>query len=93
MKGRAGFRWYLRPLTPLYRAALAWREMRLDRGWEPVRRLRFPVISIGNLSTGGRGKDSLRHRARPRLDRAGLRGGCAFARLPASGRNCGARSS
>jgi len=23
------------------------------RGWEPVRRLRFPVVSIGNLSTGG----------------------------------------
>jgi tetraacyldisaccharide 4'-kinase len=30
--------------------------MRLRRGWEPVRRLRFPVVSVGNLSTGGAGK-------------------------------------
>ncbi len=41
---------------PLYRMALGVRELRLRRGWEPVRRLRFPVISIGNLSTGGAGK-------------------------------------
>ncbi len=46
----------LLPLTPLYRLALATREFRLRRGWEPVRRLRYPVISIGNLSTGGSGK-------------------------------------
>ncbi len=51
-----GFRRFLIPLTPLYRLALAVREMRLRSGWEPVRRLRFPVISIGNLSTGGTGK-------------------------------------
>lgn len=47
---------YLLPLVPLYRLALAFRELRLRRGWEPVRHLRFPVISIGNLSTGGAGK-------------------------------------
>ncbi len=46
----------LLPLTPLYRLGLALREMRLRSGWEPIRRLRFPVISIGNLSTGGAGK-------------------------------------
>jgi tetraacyldisaccharide 4'-kinase len=46
----------LLPLTPLYRLALATREWKLRRGWEPVRRLRFPVIGIGNLSTGGAGK-------------------------------------
>lgn len=56
MTARAGFRWFLLPLIPFYRAALAWRELRLRRGWEPVRRLRFPVIGIGNLSTGGAGK-------------------------------------
>ncbi len=46
----------LAPLTPLYRLGLALRERRLASGREPVRRLRFPVISIGNLSTGGAGK-------------------------------------
>jgi tetraacyldisaccharide 4'-kinase len=44
----------LAPLTPLYRLGLALRERRLAS--EEVRRLRFPVISIGNLSTGGAGK-------------------------------------
>jgi tetraacyldisaccharide 4'-kinase len=46
----------LLPLTSLYRLGLVLREMRLRSGREPVRRLRFPVISIGNLSTGGAGK-------------------------------------
>jgi tetraacyldisaccharide 4'-kinase len=49
----------LLPLVPLYAAGLALREVRLSRGWEPVRRLRRPVISIGNLSTGGSGKTPL----------------------------------
>lgn len=47
---------WLAPFVPLYAAGLAWREFRLRRGWEPVRRLQWPVISIGNLSTGGSGK-------------------------------------
>jgi tetraacyldisaccharide 4'-kinase len=46
----------LAPLTPLYRLGLAMRERRLASGKEPIRRLQFPVISIGNLSTGGAGK-------------------------------------
>ena len=46
----------LLPLLPLYAAGLAFREVRLQRGWEPVRQLRDPVISIGNLSAGGSGK-------------------------------------
>jgi len=47
---------FLAPLVPVYRFGLALRETRLWRGWEPTRRLRHPVISIGNLSTGGSGK-------------------------------------
>lgn len=53
------FRRGLLPLNPLYRLALAFRELRLRRGWESVRRLHNPVISIGNLSTGGAGKTPL----------------------------------
>lgn len=49
----------LLPIVPLYAAGLALRELRLTRGWEPIRRLRYPVISIGNLSTGGSGKTPL----------------------------------
>lgn len=50
---------WLAPLVPLYAVGLAWREMLLSRGWEPVRRLGWPVVSIGNLSTGGSGKTPL----------------------------------
>lgn len=49
----------LLPLTPLYRLGLAARERRLASGREPIRRLPFPVISIGNISTGGSGKTPL----------------------------------
>ncbi len=47
----------LLPLVPLYRLALAIRELRLLAA--PARRLRYPVVSIGNLSTGGSGKTPL----------------------------------
>jgi len=43
----------LSPLVPAYRLALLLRELRLGTKLEPVRRLRWPVVSIGNLSTGG----------------------------------------
>jgi len=46
----------LSPLIPLYRMALNLREFRLSTGLEQVRWLRCPVISVGNLSTGGTGK-------------------------------------
>lgn len=55
----SGWRRALAPLTPLYRLALAGREFRLRTGREPVRRLRRPVIAVGNLSTGGAGKTPL----------------------------------
>ncbi len=50
---------FLLPFTPLYRMALDFRERRLSSGREPILRLRNPVISIGNLSTGGSGKTPL----------------------------------
>lgn len=49
----------LLPLVPLYAAGVALRELRLHLRWEPVRRLRYPVISVGNFSTGGSGKTPL----------------------------------
>jgi len=59
MKQSSSARRLLLPLVPVYRLALAVRELRLRRGWEPTRHLRFPVVSIGNLSTGGSGKTPL----------------------------------
>ena len=44
------------PLVPLYAAGAAMRAAGLHSGLEPVRRLRWPVVSVGNLSTGGTGK-------------------------------------
>ena len=64
---------WLLPLTPLYAAGLALRNLRIDHGWEPVRRLRFPVVSIGNLSTGGTGKTPLTIALAKALTQRGLR--------------------
>ncbi len=48
---------WLAPLTPLYAAGVALRNAGFVHG--PVRCLRWPVISVGNLSTGGAGKTPL----------------------------------
>ena len=50
---------WLLPLVPAYRLALALREMQFRTGLKPVRRLRWPVVSVGNLSAGGAGKTPL----------------------------------
>jgi tetraacyldisaccharide 4'-kinase len=50
---------WLAPLVPIYRLGLALHEFQLRSGLKPVRRLRWPVVSIGNLSTGGSGKTPL----------------------------------
>lgn len=49
----------LLPLVPLYAAAVGAKNLAYDRGWARAERLRWPVISVGNLSVGGSGKTPL----------------------------------
>lgn len=46
----------LLPLVPLYATGSALRNLGVALGWPKTRALYHPVISIGNLSTGGAGK-------------------------------------
>lgn len=50
---------WLAPFIPLYAAGAALRARRFESGRASIRRLRWPVISVGNLSTGGAGKTPL----------------------------------
>ena len=80
---------WLAPLVPLYAAGLALRNRRIENGSEPVRRLRFPVVSVGSLSAGGAGKTPLTIALAKALTRRGLtvdvlsRGFGRQSRLPA----------
>jgi len=49
----------LSPLVPLYAAALTAKNLAYDKRWIDPKRLRGPVVSIGNLSVGGSGKTPL----------------------------------
>jgi tetraacyldisaccharide 4'-kinase len=49
----------LSPLVPLYAAAVGARKFAHDHGWLQPKRLRWPVVSVGNLSVGGSGKTPL----------------------------------
>jgi tetraacyldisaccharide 4'-kinase len=46
----------MNPLTGIYGAATALRNMLYDRGVIPAQRLEKPVVSVGNLAVGGSGK-------------------------------------
>ncbi len=46
----------MNPLIGLYGAGIALRNTLFDRGVLPASRLEQPVVSVGNLSTGGSGK-------------------------------------
>jgi len=46
----------MRPLNPLYAAATALRNAAYDKHLLAARKLPAPVVSVGNLSTGGAGK-------------------------------------
>jgi len=49
-------RWILAPLAPLYGGVVALRNRAFDRHPERAARVDVPVVSIGNLTTGGTGK-------------------------------------
>ena len=59
MSGSFSPRKLLLPLVPVYRVGLWLHAQRLGAKTAPVKRLRLPVVSIGNLSTGGSGKTPL----------------------------------
>ncbi len=50
---------WLAPLAPLYAAAWSLRTWALYAGWAKRRRLNWPVVSVGSISTGGAGKTPL----------------------------------
>lgn len=45
--------------APVYGAGVALRNLAFDRGWRRVHHAPVPVVSIGNLTTGGTGKTPL----------------------------------
>lgn len=52
----AALRWLLSVVSIVYGQIVHWRNIAYDRGWKCVTRLPVPVISVGNITTGGTGK-------------------------------------
>jgi tetraacyldisaccharide 4'-kinase len=61
--------------TPAYSVAVRLRNLAFDRGWKRTERLDVPIVSIGNLTTGGAGKTPLVAWTIARLERLGARPG------------------
>ena len=59
MKSSPAARPLLWPFVPIYQLGLALHELQFRSGLKPVRRLKWPVVSIGNLTAGGAGKTPL----------------------------------
>ncbi len=64
---------FLVPLSPLYGRVMALRAALYAGGWLTSRRLRRPVVCVGNLTTGGSGKTPLVIKIAVELSRHGLR--------------------
>jgi tetraacyldisaccharide 4'-kinase len=62
----------LEPLATIYGAAVAAKNLAYQQQWLKVRRLSWPVVSIGNLSVGGSGKTPLVIRLAELLKAEGL---------------------
>lgn len=58
-----------------YRAGVAARNLAYDRQWKTIERVDVPVISLGNLTTGGTGKTPLTAYFGERLQAQGYRPG------------------
>ena len=56
MSGAYSSNFLLKGLVPLYELGLALREARLGTRFEPIKKLKLPVVSVGGISAGGAGK-------------------------------------
>ena len=65
-------RWYLAPLAAIYGGVVAGKNLAYKNRWLKAKRLRRPVISIGNLSVGGSGKTPLTIRLAELLTAEGI---------------------
>jgi len=66
-------RWLLAPLAPLYGSAVALRNRSFDQHPERCAKVPVPVVSVGNLTTGGTGKTPVALHLVEAMGRAGLR--------------------
>jgi tetraacyldisaccharide 4'-kinase len=76
MNGRANIAFLqkvLSPLSPLYQGVTALRALLYDKKVLPSKKLPKPVLSVGNLTTGGTGKTPLVIEIALRLSAEGLR--------------------